>query len=260
MRNMNVLPIAAALTLVAMQASHAAMKEVPYPIVKVELGDTYQPDPAFQKLQKSLADIVAKKDLQALTALVGPSFVWVTAGEVSESFDFGGDPVQNFKVVFGFRDYRKYVDGGVPDGPYWDSLAAFAADKSYEQSAETLVCGPINATIADDNIFESAKQKIGADDSTEWYFAIADANVTANPTGGAQVGRINKIAVPILDTYPSVPEGQSGPPATHLKVLLPSGKSGWVAMSAVLPLVSDRLCYARLQNGDWKIAGYEQVQ
>ena len=106
--------------------------------MKVELGDTYQPDPAFLKLQKSLADIAAKKDLQALTALVGSSFVWVTAGEVSESFDFGGDPVQNFKVVFGFRDYRKYVDGGVPATALIDSLAAFAADKSYKQSAETL--------------------------------------------------------------------------------------------------------------------------
>jgi hypothetical protein len=186
--------------------------------------------------------------------------VWLSEGNIGDQFDFGGDALQNFKVVFGFREYRKHVDGGVQDGPYWDVLAAFAGDDTYDQATDTLVCGPTQATLVDDDVFDSAKQKIGADDSVEWYFTVAATNVTATPTGGAQVGRVDQIAVPVLDVFPRTPEGQSGPPTTHLKVLLPSGKSGFIPISAALPLVSDRLCYAVMPNGDWKLAGFDQAQ
>ena len=40
-------------------ASLAAMKEVPYPLVKLQLDEAYTPDAAFAKMQKSLADAVA---------------------------------------------------------------------------------------------------------------------------------------------------------------------------------------------------------
>ena len=50
--------------------------------------------------------------------------MWLSEGNISDQFDFGGDALQNFKVVFGFREYRKHVDGGVKDGPYWDLLQA----------------------------------------------------------------------------------------------------------------------------------------
>ncbi len=49
-------------------------------------------------------------------------------------------------------------------------------------------------------------------------------------------------------------------PSTHFEVLLPSGRSGWILVSAVRPLVTDRLCYAKNPNGDWRIAIYDQAE
>ena len=47
---------------------------------------------------------------------------------------------------------------------------------------------------------------------------------------------------------------------THLQVLLPSGKTGWIPATAGLPLVTDRLCYAVTADGDWKIAAFDQAE
>jgi hypothetical protein len=239
----------------------ADVKAVAYPAVKVELSPAYQPDADFQKMQKSFADAVAKKDAQALFSLVGPTFVWTSGGELDDQFDFSGDALQNFKVVFGFRQVGKRFDGGVLDGPFWDSLAAFAANTTFDNTAQTLVCGPIAASVADSNAFVNAKKTIGADDSVDWYFTVADTSVTATPAGGGSpVGRANQLALPVIDVYPPVPAGQSGPPTTHLKVLLPSGKSGWIPIAAAIPLNADRLCYTHLPSGEWKIALFDQAE
>jgi hypothetical protein len=41
-------------------------------------------------------------------------------------------------------------------------------------------------------------------------------------------------------------------------VLLPSGKSGFVPVSAVRMFDAERLCYAKTANGDWKIVSFDQ--
>jgi hypothetical protein len=261
MRGFVVSVTVAACAVAANTACLADVKEVAYSAVKVQLPDAFHPDAAFQKMQKSLADAVAKKDAQALFSLVGPTFVWMLGGAPADQFDFGGDALQNFKVVFGFREYGKRMDGGVADGPFWDSLTAFAANTTFDEPADTLVCGPIQATIADNSVFESAKKTIGADNSVDWYYTVTDVAVTPAPTGGGSpVGHANQIALPAIDVYPPSTGGQSDPPSTHLKVLLPSGKSGWIPVTAATPLDADRLCFARLPNGDWKIALFDQAE
>jgi len=261
MRDLAILVTATVFAIAAGTACLADVKEVAYPAVKVQLPDAYHPDVAFQKTQKSFADAVAKKDAPALFSLVGPTFVWTSGGELDDQFDFSGDALQNFKVVFGFRGFGKRVDGGVADGPFWDTLAAFAATATFDNSAQTLVCGPISADIVDSNAFENVKKTIGADDSVDWYFTVADTSVTAAPTGGGSpIGHVNQIALPVVDVYPPVREGQSGPPTTQLKVLLPSGKSGWIPISAAISLNADRLCYAHLPSGEWKIALFDQAE
>lgn len=243
----------------AVGTAQAAVMEIPYPAVKVKMARAHEPDAVFEQLQKALADAVAKKDAQALFVLVGPSFVWLSGGEISDQFAFGRDALHNFKVVFGFRDYGKDTDGGVADGPFWDSLAAFAGDKTYYEAADTLVCGPTAALLVDDNAIETAKQHIGADDSVEWYFTVADTDVVSTPAGtGAPVGKASQIALPVLNVYPAQ-QGQSAPPITHLQVLLPTGKSGWIPLTAARPLVTDRLCYSLTSSG-WKISAFDQAQ
>lgn len=241
-------------------ASAADVKQVPYPEVKVQIAEQYQPDAAFAKLQKSFSDAVAGKNAQALFALVGPTFVWLQQDEIADQFDFGGDALHNFKVLFGFREAGKHVDGGVKDGPYWGDLANFAANTKFQKASDTLVCGPMTAIVSQD-VIDQARQAIGADDSTDWYFTLGDTTVTANPGGGATVGHVSQVALPLLDEYPQAPEGSSETPAvTHLKVLLPSGKSGWIPASAAMLLNPDRLCFAMTANGDWKIAAFDQSE
>jgi hypothetical protein len=241
--------------------SHAAVKEIAYPAVKVDITQEHKPDDAMNKMRKAFADAVAKKDANALFALVGPTFVWLGAGGVSDQFDFGRDALHNFKVVFGFREAGKDADGPVQDGPFWDALGAFAADETFYSAGGSLVCGPTGAALSDEAAFEKSRQRIGADETVEWYFTVMDVTATANPGGGAPVGKASAaFALPVLNAYPPVVEGQPTKPVTHVQVLLPIGKSGWIPISAARPLVTDRMCYALAADGNWKVVAFDQAQ
>ena len=183
MRNFLISATAAAFMAASSTASPAAVRELPYPAVKVAVAEIFKTDPAFETMRKSFVDAVAKRDAPALFGLVGPTFVWIAQGQLAEQLDLGRDALHNFKVVFGFREHGKDTDGPVPDGPFWDSLQAFAADDTHYAAGGALACGPTGAAIVDEKAFEAAKQRIGADDSVEWYFTVADTNATATPAG-----------------------------------------------------------------------------
>jgi hypothetical protein len=241
----------------------AAVKKIAYPEVKVTLNKPYTPDAAFEKMRAAFLDALKHKDAQALAALVAPSFLWTVGDEPADELDLGRDAIHNFKVAFGFRALGKDADGGVDGGPYWDALAAFADDTTYYTTTDrgNLVCGPIAADIADDRAFEQARKKIEtANEPVEWYFTFADTAVAKAPGDtGAPVAKVGTIAVPLLSFYPPEKEGAPPPAPTHFEVLLPSGRTGWVPVTAVRPLNADHLCYARTPNGDWKIAAIDQA-
>ena len=233
-------------------------------IDKVEVMPAYQPDAAFEVMRKALADAVAKKDTRALFALVGPSFMWTLQGGTTDRFDLGRDALHNFKVLFGFRPFGADADGPVENGPYWETLAAFAEDPTFYQPSDAgnLVCGPIAANLANEAIYEQAQKKIEpADEQADWYFTLAPTPVTKAPGDtGAPVAKLGTVALPVVGTMPPAQEGKPNVPPTHLEVLLPSGKTGWIAAGAARPLASERLCYAKTPAGDWKIAAYDQIE
>ena len=246
--------------LAATTPAFAQVKKVPYVEVKVEVPDLVAIDPAIETLRKAFMDAVAKKDADALFALLGPTFVWLSQNTPNDAFDMGRDALHNFKVAFGFREYGKDVDGNVPDGPYWEALSQFANDNTYYQDVGNLICGPVSATFQNDEALEKAQKKIGADDSVEWYFTMAETTATQRPGAGQVVGKVGKVALPILSTHPAAKEGETpAPTPTHLEVLLPNGKSGWIAASAARPFASASLCYAQTVKGEWKIAAYDQA-
>ncbi len=253
MRAIVVFAIAAAATLTTGTASFAEVKKVPYTEVKVDVPEALAPDAALQNMRKAFVEAVAKKDSNALFALVGPTFVWLSQNTPSEQFDMGRDALHNFKVAFGFREYGKDSDGNVADGPFWDSLEGFAKDGSLYQDVGTLVCGPVSASFQDDEALDKAQQKIGTDDSVEWYFTKAETTATAGPGTGQAVGKVGTVALPVLRTHP--PDAQT---PTYLEVLLPSGKSGWIAASAARPFTTESLCYAQTSKGEWKIVAFDQ--
>jgi hypothetical protein len=257
-----IVPALLAMAMALACPANAALKKVPYPEVKVEVGEAFKPDAAFAAMRKALTEAVARKDSAALFALVGPTFVWTMQGATVEQFDMGRDAQHNFKVVFGFRQQGKDTDGGVEGGPYWDALAAFAADGTYYEESTNLICGPIGATVADDEVFETARGKIEtAEEAAEWYFTMADTPVAKAPCDtGPPVGKVGKVALPVFSAHPPSPEGKPPVAPTHLEILMPNGRSGWIPVAAARPLSAERLCYAKTARGEWKIVAYDQPQ
>jgi hypothetical protein len=262
MRALLISATAAAVMAATTVGAMAELKQVRYPVVRVKLAETYTPDAAFNSMQNAFATAVAAKDQQALFSLVGPTFLWMSLGELNDQFDFGRPPLDNFESLFGFAAPVKPSEGQAPNGPLWDVLATFAADKTFYQATDTLVCGPMGATPVDKDDFNLAKKKINADDSVEWYFTLAETTTVAgSPTAaGPPVGHIGQAALPVLSVFPQAAAGQPKPPVTHLQVLLPSGEPGWIPVSAALPLVTDRLCYAVTADGSWKFAAFDQAE
>jgi hypothetical protein len=243
-------------------ADAAALKRVPYSEVKVELAEAFTGDPAFTAMRKAFADAVAKKDANALFALVGPVFLWTREQVVDAQYDRGRDALHNFKVVFNFREMGKDTDGGVEGGPSWDELATFATDPTTYSLTDNLICTPTSATIADDNVFDQANNKIDPNnDSAEWYFTVADSTSVAKAPGdtGPPVGKVGKVALPVLGQHPPSPEDKPVTP-THFEVLMPSGRTGWIPASAVRPLGGKQLCFAKTVNGEWKIVTLDEPQ
>lgn len=263
MRLRTALSIAAITCAPALPAS-AAIKKVPYPEVKVEVAEAFKPDAAFEAMRKKFSDAVAKKDAKALFDLVGPTFVWTFQGGSTDQFDMGRDALHNFKVVFAFRPQGADADGPVENGPFWDALAGFAKDGTYyqDQEAGNLVCGPITANTVDEDVMEQARKKLEVgEEVVEWYFTLAPTAVTKAPNdNGPPVAKVGVVALPGLSLYPPIEEGKPVVPATHIEVLLPNGKTGFMPMSAVRPWDSERLCYSKTANGEWKITAYDQLE
>jgi hypothetical protein len=165
-------------------------------------------------------------------------------------------------VAFGFRALGEDVDDGVDDGPYGTSSPP-SPRSHIANDAGTLVCGPMTAEVADDNAFEEARRKIDAiDEPVEWYFTLAAETPVAIAPGdtGTPVAKVGTIAMPLIGFYPPEREGAPPSPPTHYEVLLPSGRTGWVPVTAVRPLKTDHLCYARTPAGEWKIAAFDQAE
>jgi hypothetical protein len=250
------------LTILLGGVASADVRRVAYPRIKVEIADAYKPDPAFEAMRKTFTEVVARKDANALFDLVAPGFVWTIAGALSGDYDPGRLALHNFKVLFGFREYGKDVDGGVDDGPFWTSLAAFASEQTfYQTESGSLVCSPIAATVENEDTMEEARNKIETDDGAEWYFVLRDTPVARAPDDkGLPIARLNQEAVPILNVHPKAPEGQPSPTPTHFEVLLPSGRAGWIPAASALPLDTGRLCYVAVPGGAWKIAIYDAAE
>jgi hypothetical protein len=122
------------------------------------------------------------------------------------------------------------------------------------------VCGPLLAEAVNAAVFERAEKKLQTPgEAILWYFTMQDTPVRAEPDdGSATVGRSGVAALPVTDAHPPQ-DVDNAPKPTHLEVLLPTGKSGWVPAGAMRALETSRLCYAKTASGEWKIAAFEEL-
>jgi hypothetical protein len=89
------------------------------------------------------------------------------------------------------------------------------------------------------------RDKLSRAGTVEWYFTLAAETPVAMAPGdtGTPIAKVGTIAMPLIGFYPPEWEGAPPPPTTYYEVLLPSGGTGWVPVTAArleAELVIDR--------------------
>ena len=113
---------------------------------------------------------------------------------------------------------------------------------------KNVTCAPADPTFdgkAFNDLLTSTKTDAG-----DWAYPVsADVEVRAVPqANGPVIEKLGSVFVRIAT------ENTSNSP-TFLRVVTPSGKTGFVSVDSVAPIGNDQLCYVK-EAGDWKIGGY----
>ncbi|MGZ3409360.1 MAG: hypothetical protein ACXWJW_16380 [Xanthobacteraceae bacterium] len=200
-------------------------------------------DPTFEQFRKQLADVVNRKDRAALQKMVvAQGFFW--EAETGDKASKRKSSFENFATAVGLND---------KSGSGWDIIATAAGEPSLEPAdgRKGVQCGPANPQI-DEKAFEDLI-KATATDAEEWGFPhAAGLEMRAAPKPDAPV--IEKLGVHLVRVLPD-DDSAGAQPSSMMRVVGPSGKVGYVANNALLPIVFDQLCYTK-ETGGWKIAGY----
>lgn len=200
-------------------------------------------DPSFQAFRKQLLDVAGRKDRAALAKLVvAQGFFWIQDKDHA-------DPRKS-----GIDNLARAIDLDAKDGSGWDVVTGFANEPTAAELPDHkgVICGPADPTI-DPRAFQALMQTTQTDPS-EWGYVLHDGTeVRAAAQPNAPV--IDKLGLILVRVVPEAapPNGPEQP--AFLRVALPSGKSGFIALEAISPLGGDQMCYAK-DAGGWKIAGY----
>lgn len=213
----------------------------PYKPVAITLPQP-QKDAAFVAFRGKLADVATKTDTAALAKLVvAKGFFW--DHETGDRADPRQSGFDNLAAALGLKK---------GPGPGWDLIANFAGDPTASEppNHKGFMCAP-----ADPGFDPRAFGELLDDTQTEiyeWGYPVGDGlEVRAAPlTSSEVVGKVglNFIRV-IADNSPAAAV------AAQVKVVLPSGKTGYIPADQLAPLGNDQLCYIK-EGGAWKVGGY----
>jgi hypothetical protein len=211
----------------------------PYKPVAVKAPQAIN-DPTLEALRKQLGELAPRKDRAALAKLVvGQGFFWI--GERGDRADKRKSGIDNLAAALGLKN---------KDGAGWDMLASFADDPTGAAlpNRKDTICAPADPAFdskAFNDLLESTKT-----DTDDWGYPVsADVEIRATPQPNAPViEKLGSVFVRIAT------ENNSNAP-TFLRVVTPSGKTGFVSADSVAPIGNDQLCYVK-EAGDWKIGGY----
>jgi hypothetical protein len=204
-------------------------------------------DPSFEAFRKQLAEIAGRKDRAALARLVvAKSFFW--DGESGDRADAKKSGMDNLAAALELTRADSYG---------WEVLAAAGGEPTLEPSADRkgVMCGPASPNF-DEQAFEELTKSTETD-AGDWGFAIqngVEVRATAQP-GAAVVEKLGMILVRILPQDQTAGAGAPPNAPPMLRIITPSGKTGFVSAEYIAPLMTDQLCYIKEPAG-WKIAGY----
>ena len=213
----------------------------PYKPVVITLPPAVN-DPTFDTFRQRLGEIAQKKDRAALARLVAANFFWIP--EDTDLADKRKSGIDNLSKALG-------LDGA--DAIGWDALAAYAAESSAmaDPQRKGVFCAPAEPVFDEKAADELANAT--HTDAADWVFPLRD---------GVEVREAAKQDAPVVDKlglYLVRVLGDDSPAnavyASFVKVMLPSGKTGYVAVETVLPIGGEQLCYIKDASG-WKIAGF----
>jgi hypothetical protein len=198
-------------------------------------------DPTFAAFRKQLAGIAQKKDRNALAKLVAKNFFWMPQDK--DVADKSKPPIENLSTAIGLEG---------PDSEGWDVLAIFADEPTADPDPQRkgVICAP-----ADPKYDAAAAEQVGKDTGTHsgaWYYPVRDGvEVRDEPSMSAKV--IGKLGMHLIWIYPD-DSPVSAVQADLVRVVLPSGKFGFIPVDGILPLPGDLVCYVK-EGNNWRIAG-----
>ncbi len=212
----------------------------PYNAVAITLPQPLN-DPSFEEFRKQLAAIAQRKDRAALARLVAQNFFWMP--QQQDVADKKRPAIDNLSKAMG-------LDG--KDAPGWEALASFAAEPTAEPDSQRpgVMCAPADP-VFDIKAAEAAAVATKTDPS-EWGYAAADG-VEVRSAAQPSAPVIEKLGLHLVRVYPDDAPGNLLQ-AEFLRVVTPSGKTGFVPIDSILPLATDQVCYVKEAAG-WKIAG-----
>jgi hypothetical protein len=198
-------------------------------------------DPSFEAFRNRIVEIADKKDRRALAGLVSKDFFWM--GE-------GGDKADKKKT--GIDNLAKDIGLDGKEGYGWDTLAGFASDPSampYPDRKDA-ICAPAEPEFNGEQ-FEALLKSTGTEDA-DWGFPVEpglEMRAGARPNTPA----VEKLGMHLVRVIEDESAANAQPPM--LKVVAPSGKTGFVPADAISPLGGDSICYVK-EGGAWKIVGF----
>ena len=198
-------------------------------------------DPSFEAFRKQLGAVAEKKDRKALAGLVVPNFFWM--GEKGDKAD---------KKKPGIDNLAKAIQLDGKEAPGWELLGAAAADPTgtpFPDRKDT-ICAPADPTFNAQEL-EALAKATGTEEGDWAYPTQAGLEVHAGPQPNSPV--VEKLGLHFVRVMEdNAPGNQDNP---MLKVVTPSGKTGFVPAEALSPLGNDQLCFSK-EGAGWKISGF----
>jgi hypothetical protein len=218
--------------------SQAPPKPGPYKAVAVKLPTPIS-DASFDAFRKELAGIAQRKDRAALARLIAAGFFWIP--DDKDIADKTKPAIDNLAKAIA-------LDGS--DAPGWELVADFAAETTAmpDPQRQGVICAPAQPAYDEKAAEELADAT--QTDTAEWVYPVRDGvEVRSGPQPRAAV--IEKLGLHLVRLL------DEDPPASDsfLKIITPSGKTGYVPADAVRDIVEPQMCFIK-DAGGWKITGY----
>ena len=197
-------------------------------------------DAGLDAMRRQLGEVARRKDRAALANLVVAQglFWWRQNRDTADKRKSG---IDNLAAALNLNN---------KDSAGWDILAGYADDAGAAPSAEHKGAFGVPADPAFNRKDFDELIKTTRSDPSEWGYPVsANIDVHAGPQANAPV--IDRLGLAFVRVMPEATPTS----AAYVRIVIPSGKAGYVSVDTIAPVGNDQLCYVK--DGEaWKIGDY----